>query len=471
MENLRRVELADLALLLDCGSTYTKVVAVDLSQPGIVGTAQGLTTVESDVNLGIQEAVTNLTQASGLQPDGAIRLACSSAAGGLRIVAIGLAPDMTSEAARKAALGAGARVTHVFSYRLSQQAAAEIQSAQPDMVLLSGGTDGGDADTVLHNSRMLADMDLRCPIVYAGNAKVRTEAVRILRESSREVIATENVLPEPRKLNILPAREAIRQVFAERIIEAKGLSRLRSCVDGEVIPTPAAVQSAAQLLADGHRDQRGIGDLLLVDVGGATTDVHSVAGGTPTQLYTVLDAESVELRVKRTVEGDLGMRVSARSLVEASGPRRLNEKAGLSLSPDEQRSLADALVADVGQLPDTAESLAFDLGLARCAVDIAVERHVGHVDRVPTPAGTLFVQEGKDLSEVRFVIGTGGVLAVGKDSRTILEEATTRRDIPSLKPRKAELLVDDQYAFWAMGLLSQIDPDAALRILKNHWGL
>lgn len=461
--------MADLALLMDCGSTYTKVVAVDLAAQRILATGNALTTVDTDVNLGIREAVSAL-----LSPEATewkVKLACSSAAGGLRMVALGLAPDMTTEAARNAALGAGARVARVFSYRLSPEDLEALRSVQPDVVLLSGGTDGGDIATILHNAAMLTRGRLTCPVVYAGNAKARAEAARLMQTGGLEVLTTENVLPEPRKLNILPAREVIRRLFAERIIEAKGMKKLRAFVDREVLPTPAAVQNAAQLLAEGHGEERGLGDLLLVDVGGATTDVHSIAGGSPTQLYTVLEAESIEPKIKRTVEGDLGMRVSARSLVEAAGPRRLNKKAGLSLSPDQQRSMADQLVANVGRLPDTDEARAFDLGMARCAVDLAVQRHVGHVDRVPTPTGTLFVQEGKDLSEVRYVIGTGGVLAFGEDSLTILAEATTRRDIPSLKPRHADLLIDRDYLLWAMGLLSQVDPVVTLRILKRHVGL
>lgn len=464
--------MADLALLVDCGSTYTKTAAVDLAAPALLGTANAVTTVQSDVNIGIQNAVHHLTRALGLETaEWRVKLACSSAAGGLRMAAIGLAPQMTTEAARTAALGAGARVERVFSYHMSSEDVTEIETIRPDMILLAGGAEGGDRDTVIHNAALLSQGHLHCPIIYAGNSQAARTVMQMLHRAGKNVVVTENVLPEPRKLNIFPVREVIRRLFAEQIIEAKGLQKLRTFVDREVIPTPTSVLNAAQLLADGYYDNPGIGNLLLVDVGGATTDVHSIAGGRPTQLFTVLESEAFDPRVKRTVEGDLGMRVSARALIEASGPKRFNDKSGLGYSPAEQRALADALVADVGKLPDSEAARAFDRGLARCAVDIAVERHVGHVERVSTPTGALFIQEGKDLSQVSFVIGTGGVLAYSEDAPQILAEATTHRDIPSLKPRGAYLLLDRQYIFWAMGLLSEYDPNAALKLLKQQMQL
>ena len=160
---------------------------------------------------------------------------------------------------------------------------------------------------------------LACPIVLAGNRSAMDQCRERL--AGRAVIVTENVMPEFNVLNIEPARGAIREVFIDRIVHAKGIDRAQAMFDRVLMPTPAAVMEGARLLADGCDGLAGLGELLVVDPGGATTDVHSVASGEPSRAG-VIPQGLPEPRVKRTVEGDLGMRHNVAAIDEAAGVGR-----------------------------------------------------------------------------------------------------------------------------------------------------
>ena len=146
----------DIRLLIDFGSTFTKVVAVDLGKEEIVATARVPSTVESDITVGLGEALRKIEENTGVgNLEESEALACSSAAGGLRMVCAGFVPELTSKAANRAALGAGAKVVGYYSYKLTQKEVQEIETTSPDIVLLSGGTDGGDEQVIIHNAEML----------------------------------------------------------------------------------------------------------------------------------------------------------------------------------------------------------------------------------------------------------------------------------------------------------------------------
>ncbi|RLC69476.1 MAG: hypothetical protein DRI26_09040, partial [Chloroflexi bacterium] len=253
-----------LALLIDFGSTYTKVVAVDVVREVILGWEHWPTTVETDITIGLEKAVAALHRRLGFTPPYRHRLACSSAKGGLRMVAVGLVPELTSEAARRAALGAGARVLKVYSHHLSPSELVEIRKHAPDIILLAGGTDGGNSEVILHNARMLAQLPASIPVVVAGNKDVAEEVRSTLQLDGHQVVVTENVMPELGQLNVAPARESIRRLYMETIIEAKGFRKAESLVDSFLMPTPAAVLRAAQLLADGTESEEGWGELMVV---------------------------------------------------------------------------------------------------------------------------------------------------------------------------------------------------------------
>ena len=457
---------ANIALLIDFGSTYTKLRAIDLERSEIIGSGQGPSTVTSDITIGMEAALADLEQQIGALPDFKYRLASSSAAGGLRMVTVGLVKELTAEAARIAALGAGAKLIGTYAYRLTVGDIAEIEEHQPDILLLAGGTDGGNDEVILHNAEALAASDLDCPIVIAGN-RVATDAIAAnLGSAGKSVVPTENVMPEFNVLNIEPARAAIRKIFIDRIVHAKGIDRAAALFDHVLMPTPEAVMEGARLLADGTDNRQGLGPLLVVDIGGATTDVHSVASGDPT-LEGAIQRGLPEPYVKRTVEGDLGMRHNAASIVEAAGLDFLLKESRL---PENRfREILDLFLADVERLPDSEDERAVDRALARGATRIAVRRHSGRTEVVYTVMGPATAQHGKDLSAVAAVIGTGGVLVHGSDPAGILTMACADSNDPeSLRPRGPKLYIDSQYLLYACGLLGSVEPEAALTLGLTH---
>ena len=455
--------MAKTALLIDFGSTYTKLRAVDVASRRILASGQGPSTVTSDIMIGMRAGLADLERHLGRLPRFDYRLASSSAAGGLRMVTVGLVRELTAEAARRAALGAGAKLVGTFAYRLTQVDLERIAALAPDILLLAGGTDGGNTEVILHNAEALGRAALGCPVVLAGNRNAVDEARRLL--ASREVIITENVMPEFNVLNIEPARGAIRKVFIDRIVHAKGIDRAREAFDAVLMPTPAAVLEGARLLADGCEGVEGLGSVLVVDPGGATTDVHSVASGEPSASGVIVQGLP-EPRVKRTVEGDLGMRHNAATIVEIAGMDAIASDARLEPS---RVTILLAHLRDVEHLPETADEVDLDQALVRAAVRHAVLRHCGTVETVYTPLGPARVQHGKDLGDVAAVIGTGGALVHSREPRAVLEMALGDPAAPqALLPRAPRLLLDRHYLLYACGLLGAVEPRAALELALNN---
>ncbi|GAB6179781.1 methylaspartate mutase accessory protein GlmL [Desulfotomaculum defluvii] len=457
----------ELALLIDFGSTYTKVTAVNVETAEVMATAKGLTTVETNILEGLNIALEEIKPYfAGELPEFQYRLACSSAAGGLRMVAIGLVKELTVEAARQAALGAGARILGVYAHQLTMNEIEQIDSHRPDIILLAGGTDGGNKETILHNANMLAKAHSVATIVVAGNKSAAEEVREVLLAAGKDVRITANVLPELNKLNVEPAREAIRATFLEKIVEAKGLRKAESYIQGVLMPTPAAVLNAAKLLATGTEDEAGLGELLIVDIGGATTDIHSVADGHPTRSGVTYKGLP-EPFTKRTVEGDLGMRVSASSLLESVGARRLAAAAGLS--ENEVVDYIQQVHDRVELLPDNEEQWKIDTAMARLATDLAMARHAGMLEQAWTPMGAMYIQHGKDLTEIPYLIGTGGVIVQHPNPREILEGALYKEAEPTiLRPKKPKLMLDKEYILAAVGLLAEVKPTPALRLAKKY---
>lgn len=465
--------MAGVNILIDIGSTYTKITAVDVAKRQVVGRTSAATTADTDMTIGLHQAYGNLLRQmdiSELKIDQ--KLACSSAAGGLRMVAIGLVPGLTTEAATRAALGAGAKIVGVYSYQISHIELKDIEAKSPDILLLVGGTDGGNREVITGNARILAESRLISPVVVAGNKAAAEEVELILRGGGKPVMVTDNVMPEFGRLNIDPARTVIRDVFMERIVQAKGLDKAQDFIGSVLMPTPMAVLKAALLLAEGTQEDAGLGELVIIDVGGATTDVHSISTGNPCQPGVIVKGLP-EPYVKRTVEGDLGIRHNAQYIVKIAGRKRVCENMVALDSTVLQRLDLDKCVrrlnTSIDAVPQTNDDFTLDRGLARTAVDIAMERHAGFVEFVDSPIGKVSVQRGKDLSAVRPVIGTGGIFAYGGGARWVLEGAMFSPTNPvSLKPKKPEFIVDDKYILYAMGLLSESEPAAALQMMKQH---
>jgi uncharacterized protein (TIGR01319 family) len=456
--------MADTALLVDFGSTYTKVVAVDLRRAAVIARAHHPSTVDRDVTIGLHGALEALGAAGA--DSGALRLASSSARGGLRMVAVGLVPALTAEAARQAALGAGARIVKTFSHELTRGDVEEIVALAPDLLLLAGGTDGGNRKVIEHNARALAASELAAPVIVAGNRSARDAVVDALAAGGKRLFATENVLPELDQLNVEPARAVIREAFVRHIVDAKGLDRAMDMVHDIIMPTPAAVMEAAQLLADGTPADEGWGDLMVVDVGGATTDVHSVSKAPPGE--GLVPRGLPEPVAKRTVEGDLGVRVSAQSVVAAAASHDLRPALARRLSGVDAMARANVLATHTEQLASTAEATEFDILLGEACVDLAVARHAGRVKETYSVRGAVKLLSGKDLRAVKALIGVGGVFAHGPAPARVLRAALARDDAPdSLRPEAPALYHDAAYVFYAAGLLARHEPAAALRLLKQ----
>jgi uncharacterized protein (TIGR01319 family) len=429
---------------VDVGSTFTKAALVDAESGLLVATAASPTTSSTDVMVGIDACRSDLHVA----PDVAT-LACSSAGGGLRLAVVGYERVVTAEAGHRVGLSAGARVSYVASGSLDVVGVRQLVDNEPDVVLLVGGTDGGNADVLLHNAAALASSELLVPVVVAGNVDVRDEVAALLRDGGKTVYTTANVLPVIGRLDPQPARETIREVFIRHVIGGKGLSASADFPALVRAATPDAVLAGVEVLADGAAGIEGVGDVLVVDVGGATTDVYSVV--TPHGEDAALRREVVEVMWRsRTVEGDLGMRWNAPGVLEAALVERLvgpAEEAGL-------RAAAARRAAAPAYLADSDEERAVDTRLAELAVTVALRRHG---------------RGGKDLREVALVVGSGGVLRHS--------DAATRARImgPALGdfaggwpvPERARTVVDASYVLAAAGLLAGEHPKAAALLLRH----
>ncbi|MGH7886478.1 MAG: methylaspartate mutase accessory protein GlmL, partial [Candidatus Binatia bacterium] len=470
-----------LAILIDFGSTFTKVTAVDLSRAEVLGRSQAPSTVLTDVREGLLQGLTSLHQRHALFNavpkdlsvlDGKLVLASSSAAGGLRIVVVGNVPGLTVEAASQAALGAGAKIVGSSAFKLTGAKIKEVEALKPDMILLTGGVDGGDSETILHNARALAQTNLAMPIVVGGNRAAVDEVVGILKHAGEEVRVVDNVMPTAGKTAVESAREAIRELFMERITQAKGLDALRGIVP-VVLPTPMAVIQGVRLGADGTADKKGWGDMLLVDVGGATTDVHSIGYGHPAG-ENVIAQGLAEPYAKRTVEGDLGIRFNAATIVARVGLEKLTadlsqDFANFSVPREQLGDYIEQVGQDTGRVPQEPWHLAADAVLARAAVDLAVDRHVGRRERIVAREGEAWVHYGKDMRDIHTLIGTGGVFVHNAHAAYILTQRPNHDDrVQPLRPRDPKKFLDGSYQLYAIGLLSESHPDVALKLFQRY---
>jgi uncharacterized protein (TIGR01319 family) len=451
--------VGDTRLFVDFGSTFTKLVAFDLEAAELLARVQVPSTVGRDITIGLEQAFSLLSEAvPTTETQRHQTVACSSAAGGLRVVCVGLVPEYTTEAGRRAALGAGAKIVGSFSFELSESELREIAAIAPDIVLLTGGTNGGNKKVITHNAAMLA----RCPgvthVIVAGNKSAYDAVDELFTGSGKDVIYTANVMPEIGVLEVEAANTKIRDLFLNRITEAKGIGKARTMIADVIMPTPAAVLEAAKLLAGGCPGRPGIGELLLVDVGGATTDVYSVAKGAPTN-SAVRYVGLPEPYAKRTVEGDLGLFHNLDTLKAI---------AEMDAVPVGFEQAVEAMCRD-NSVPAGDEQTECHLLLSRVAVRSAVDRHVGSLKTIVTPNGEVEVQRGKDLTEVPWVIGAGGPVSFSADPAKVLEGALFEDDMPTLlKPKVPGMLLDKHYILFAVGLLAQTEPVTALRLMEKY---
>jgi uncharacterized protein (TIGR01319 family) len=456
--NMKRI------ISIDIGSTWTKGASfvlesstLKLEKKMVVPTTQSnLVQGFSEVLSGLlgQDKSTPLARLSG----SAEIFFSSSAKGGLRISAIGLVPDLTLQLARLAAMSAGGKVIQSFSFSLTRSDVKELEKQRPDIVLFSGGTDGGNSKYILENALKLREAEIACPIVYAGNRAVADEVAEILRE--KEVIITENLMPEIGQVNIEPTREKIREIFLRRIVSGRGLSQIVEIFGTQPKPTPLAVFELISAIPVYHP---AWSDVAAVDIGGATTDFYS-----NTESYLETDTVILkglrEPKVKRTVEGDLGLRVSAHSLFDTAKDYLEDRLKEFGLEMARLETFVARIAKNTEYLPQTEEEILFDRVLAEACVYFSALRHIGGWKETFTPQGKVYVQTGKDLRRVKAIIGSGGYLSQEKSPEVMLyplEKLKYYGEERKLLPENPEIFRDRDYLFPLLGNLVEKYPAEA----------
>lgn len=444
-------------LVAEIGSTTTVVNAFDQLDtcPVFIGQGQAATSVlEGDVNIGLKAAIEDLKTSLNEETMTYNELiATSSAAGGLRMTVHGLVYDMTVRAAKEAALGAGANIKNITAGKLRKSDLQKIKDINPNIILIAGGVDYGERDTALHNAELIADMSLNIPVIYAGNIENHEEVREIFENKEMELYLVDNVYPKIDELNVEPTRKVIQNVFEKHIIHAPGMEKVRDMVTGPIMPTPGAVMEASKLLYE------DIEDLITIDVGGATTDVHSVTEDSDEIGRILLNPEP---KAKRTVEGDLGVYVNMKNIVKSIGIDTIVKD--LNISPEEVKELVDKQKP----IPETDIEKLFVEYLTLYATITAVRRHGGRLKDLYGPTGKKTVAEGKDLTEVKYIIGTGGALSRLPNRKTILKEIALSNKGNDLLPNtQAKILIDNQYIMASLGVMSKKYPDTALILLKK----
>lgn len=433
------------ALLIDVGSTFTKIMVIDPAG-AVLGRAESSTTIDNDVMDGVTAAIANLPAA--LQGPWDWALASSSAAGGLRMASVGLTETLSGRAGSLAAFGAGGKVVATAHGFLDSEAIARIDAEKPHLVLLAGGLDGGNSAALIHNAQQLAQLATPHGYIVAGNAAAAEEAAGQLRDGKRDVRVVDNVFPRAGEIAIMATRDAVRDLFLRHITKAKGLEGMMETFQTDCEPTPLAVSLALAHLPGGG------GPVVFVDLGGATTDVHSLGG-------VRADRRKVEIpepEIMRSVEGDLGMRWGAPGTVASmTGASRALVESRLACNlEDEARRRRD----DPAFLPENDHDRAVDRALAEAAVAIAIERHAGKVVVRHRPWGDRYQVTGKDLRPTRIVVGIGGALRHGAEPVGLVADAIAGIEGAQV-PRNPAIAIDQSYALYATGLIARHSPALA----------
>ena len=460
----------------DCGSTTTKAILIEKKPEGYRQTFRGEapTTVEApyeDVTRGVLNSMAELEELSGRKIlDGEriitpakgnegvdIYISTSSAGGGLQMMVAGVVKQMTAESAQRAALGAGAIVMDVLAAndrRLPHEKIELIRRLRPDMVLLSGGTDGGTVTHVVELAEFLAAADPRprlganykLPVIYAGNVDAR-EAVRERLGGTTELHVTDNLRPVLERENLGPARTEIHELFLKHVMaQAPGYRKLMEWVDADIMPTPAAVGDIIHKVAK----SQGI-HIVGVDIGGATTDVFSVFG----EVFN------------RTVSANLGMSYSVSNVLAEAGLPNIMRWVPFDIDETDLRDRIKNKMIRPTTIPQLLEELKIEQAIAREALRLAFEQHkqlaVGlkGVQRARTvsdafdesTAGATVI----NLRDLDLLVGSGGVLSHAPrraQAMMMLVDAFQPEGI-------TRVAVDSIFMMPHLGVLAQVHEQAA----------
>ncbi len=435
-------------LVAEIGSTTTVVNAFNLKgDVSFIGRGVHQTTVDTDVREGLSLAILDLKKNLSIDELHYDQFfASSSAAGGLKITVHGLVYDMTARAAKEAALNAGGNIHLITANRLAPEHLEKIKQVKPNMIIIAGGTDFGEKDVAFDN--LLDVIGLGIPIIYAGNI---ANHERIKNLNQKHVTLVDNVYPRVDMFNIIPLREAIYKTFEEHIIHAKGMKDIFKMVDHVIIPTPGAVMDATMLL-----DEIFDG-VMTLDVGGATTDVHSISKP-KTEYERMLEGEPYQ---KRTVEGDLGVFINRSLVLDTFKDFEIKQRFGMTKS-----EILDVITTEPF-IPQSDIGKKVIDGLTERCIELAIDRHVGDLKKVFTINGYKVIPEGKDCTQVKAICLTGGALLYANDSEHIIRRYLSKQQTRLIPDVNVPIYKDHDYIFASLGVLSRVYPKEAKILLKK----
>ncbi len=443
-------------LVAEIGSTTTIVNAFNIynQYPKFLGRGVANTTVSTDVVEGLQLAIEELSKylkADKIEYNE--MFASSSAAGGLKMTVHGLVYEMTVRASKEAALNAGANIHFITANKITKRDLEKIKEINPNIILIAGGTDYGEKETALHNIKKVLELDLKIPIIYAGNIENQDEIKKHFIDMKKEkyLKIVENVYPRVDYLNILPLRKTIYETFEENIIHAKGMNRIFDMVNQKIMPTPGSVMESTMILSE------NLGNIMTIDVGGATTDIHSVS--IPSDDF--IEYQEGEPRFKRTVEGDLGVFINHRNVLKLFKKNEINSLITIS-----NKNL-DKLLVNYTYIPKTDKQKDFVFELTKKCCEVALDRHVGDLRKVFTSSGLKIIPDGKDLTQVQYIILTGGALINLEDAENIILNYIKKNPTKLLPNKNVIILRDYDYVLASAGVLSLVYPEAAIKLLKK----
>ncbi len=465
-------------LATDCGSTTTKAILIEKKGDEYRQTYRGEapTTVEApfeDVTRGVLNSLTELEELSGrkilngenlIMPSAGdegvdIYVSTSSAGGGLQMMVAGAVKTMSAQSAQRAALGAGAIVTDVIASndkRMPHERIELIRQIRPDMILLSGGTDGGTVTHVVElaeyiaaaNPRARLGTTFKLPVVYAGNKDAR-DKVRDTLEEVTSLHITDNIRPTLDTENLMPARHAIQQLFLEHVMaHAPGYKELMAFTSAPIMPTPAAVGVIIENAA-----RMGNINVVGVDIGGATTDVFSVFDGSFT----------------RTVSANLGLSYSVSNVLAEAGVENIMRWVPFSIDESDLRNRIKNKMIRPTTIPQLLEELKIEQAISREALRLAFEQHKSLAVKLKG------VQKARDISQafraeeeetlvdmlkLDLLIGSGGVL-----SHAPRRSQAMMMLIDGFEPQGVtQIAVDSIFMMPHLGVLSTINPEAAQEV-------
>jgi uncharacterized protein (TIGR01319 family) len=478
------LENINVILATDCGSTTTKAILIEKVDGTYRQTFRGEapTTVEkpfANVTIGVTNSVTEVGELAGRQltnEDGTIKqpaqgsdgcdlyISTSSAGGGLQMMVAGVIAEMTAASAKRAALGAGAIVMDVISSndkRRPHEQIQRIRELRPDMILISGGTDGGTTEKVVQLAELIAPAkpqprfgsEYEMPIIYAGNKEASEEVQKSLEEDWIELAIVENLRPRLEQENLGPARDKIHDVFLEHVMaHAPGYNMLMDWTDADIMPTPSAVGDILQTIAK----KNGI-NVVGVDIGGATTDVFSVFDGT----------------FNRTVSANLGMSYSISNVcAEATMPNVLRW-VHFDMDERQLRNRVKNKMIRPTTIPQSLESLIFEQAVAREALRLAYKQHKEFATTLKgvqqqRTVGDTFSQQSSgntivDNMKLNLLVASGGVL-----SHAPRMNQTAMMLVDAFEPEGCTNLAKDSiFMMPHLGVLSAVHPLAASQVFER----